>query len=66
MMRFVIVCVLLVGCLQSVVSEDSLDIEEHSSGLYQVEGKVYSPEIDNNNKWQDETQIILNSGKFFN
>lgn len=64
--RFIIFCVALIGCLQSAASEDSMDIEEHSTGLYQIEGKVYSPEIDNNNNWQDETQIILNSGKFMN
>lgn len=63
MMRIAIFCLVLVGCMHSAISQDSLDLEEQSSGLYQIEGKVYSPEIENNQNWQDETQLILNSGK---
>lgn len=63
MMRKMILGLVLVAFIHSVISQDSIDIEEQSSGLFQIEGKVYSPEIENNQNWQDETQLILNSGE---
>lgn len=39
------------------------DVEENSTGWYQIEGKVYPPEIGTENNWQEDTQIIINGGK---
>jgi hypothetical protein len=66
MKKFILTCfVIFTICLADCqLLTDPIDIEEQSSGLYQIEGKVYPPEIGNENNWQDETQIILNSGKF--
>lgn len=58
---FVFYTICLVDCQ---LLTDPIDLDEPSTGLYQIEGKVYPPEIGNENNWQDETQIILNSGKF--
>lgn len=38
------------------------DVEENSTGWYQIEGKVYPPELGEDN-WQEDTQIIINGGK---
>lgn len=54
-------------CLVSLVSSQVLDSElDEDNGLYTIEGKVYPPEIDNNNNWQEETSIQINSGILFN
>lgn len=38
--------------------------EENTSGWYQIEGKVYSPEIGSENTWQQNTIISINGGEF--
>jgi hypothetical protein len=48
------------------LSQDT-EIEENSTGLYQVEGKVYPPELSNDENyknWIQDTEIVINSGEF--
>ena len=53
--------------LVNLVSSQVLDSEiDEDNGLYTIEGKVYPPEIDNNNNWQAETTIEINSGILLN
>lgn len=42
--------------IASVSSQDT-DIEESSTGLYQIEGKIFPPEILSNSKWTQETEV---------
>lgn len=44
--------------------QDSEVGEENTSGWYQIEGKVYSPEIGSENTWQQNTIISINGGEF--
>lgn len=60
-MKFYICFLFLLKVVSSQLSDT--DIEENSSGWYQVEGKVYPPEIGTENNWQEDTQIIINGGK---
>lgn len=47
----------------AAVNSQTQEIDEEGDSLYNIEGKVYAPEIDSNENWQEETQIFLNSGK---
>lgn len=51
--KFVISLVLIVA---SVCSQDT-EIEEASTGLFQIEGKIFPPEIGDNNLWTQDTQV---------
>lgn len=62
MKYFVIFAIFLFNFVSSQIS-DGGDIEESSTGLYTIEGKVYPPEISNENNWQDETLVFINSGE---
>lgn len=59
-MKFVI-CVLLLFKVVSSQIPDT-DVDESSTGWYQIEGKVYPPEIGTDENWQEDTQIIINGG----
>jgi hypothetical protein len=63
MKKFTIFLVLLLKTVSSQIPET--DVEENSSGWYQIEGKVYPPEIGSNEVWQEDTQIVINGGKFY-
>lgn len=52
-MKLLISLVLII----STVSSQETEIEEASTGLYQIEGKIHSPEIGDNFKWTQETQV---------
>lgn len=45
--------IITVGCQET-------EIEEAATGLYQIEGKIFPPEIGNENfnKWTQDTQVI--------
>lgn len=62
MKYFVVFILFLMKTVTSELSDS--DIEENSSGWYQIEGKVYPPEIGTSENWQEDTQIIINGGKF--
>lgn len=62
MKRFAIFILFLLKAVSSQLPDT--DIEENSTGWYQIEGKVYPPELyDTNEKWQEETEISVNGGK---
>lgn len=46
--------------LMAIVSGQDTEIEEASTGLYQIEGKIFAPEIGDNNLWTQDTQVIFN------
>lgn len=51
--------VILLALIVASVSGQDTDIEEASTGLYQIEGKIFSPEIfDDKNLWIQDTQVI--------
>jgi hypothetical protein len=52
-------------CISSSLSQDT-EIEEPSTGLYEIEGKVYSPELFSNDdkNWINDIQIHVNSGEY--
>jgi hypothetical protein len=59
--KFLIVLVLfLFNAVSSQIQDNDID---ESESWYTIEGKVYPPEIDNTQNWQEETQILVNSGK---
>jgi ER membrane protein complex subunit 7 len=61
MKSFSIFLIFLLKVVSSQIPDT--DVEENSSGWYQIEGKVYAPEIGTEENWQEETQIIINSGE---
>lgn len=62
-MKFAIIICFAFIFINNVLSEDT-DIEENSTGLYQIEGKVYAPDLGDNDNWISDTEISLNSGTF--
>lgn len=60
-MKFIVVLIVVFLNIASPQMQDS-EVEDGDS-WYTIEGKVYSPEaLENDNNWQEETQIQLNSG----
>lgn len=59
-MKFTIFILILLKTVSSQITDT--DVEENSSGWYQIEGKVYPPEIGTDEIWQEDTQIIINGG----
>lgn len=59
-MKFVICVLLLLKVVSSQIPDT--DVDESSTGWYQIEGKVYPPEIGTDENWQEDTQIIINGG----
>lgn len=58
------ITILLLVLLTTVSSQlPDTDVEENPSGWYQIDGKVYPPEIGTTENWQEDTQIIINGGK---
>lgn len=58
-MKFLVILTLfLVNFASSQVYDTEID--EENEGFYTIEGKVYPPEIENDNNWQD-TEIQINS-----
>lgn len=60
-MKFTIFILVLLKTVSSQIADT--DVEENPSGWYQIEGKVYPPEIGTDENWQEDTQIIINGGK---
>lgn len=63
-MKFYIFLVLLLKTVSSQIPDT--EVEENSHGFYQIEGKVYPPEIydsSENINWQEETTIQINGGE---
>ena len=56
--------VISLALLLAVVSGQDTEIEEASSGLFQIEGKIFPPEIGDNNLWTQDTQVIFQLIKF--
>ncbi|KAG5669153.1 hypothetical protein PVAND_017048 [Polypedilum vanderplanki] len=59
-----IIC--LISIFNGLLAQDT-EIEENSTGLYQIEGKVYPPELstdENYKNWVQDTEIVVNSGEF--
>jgi ER membrane protein complex subunit 7 len=55
----------LLFCITIAYSQDMIE-EPSSTGLYQVEGKVYNPElqIENSFEFTKDTELVLNSGEY--
>lgn len=57
MMYFVKLLISLVLIINTVSCQDT-EIEEASTGLHQIEGRIFSPEILDNFKFTQETTVI--------
>lgn len=51
--------VISIAFLIAAVSSQDTEIEEASTGLYQIEGKIFPPEIDNNLQWTRDTEVKI-------
>lgn len=62
MKSYLVKLVILLALIINTVSCQETEIEEASTGLHQIEGKIFSPEIGDNFKWTQETQVIASNG----
>lgn len=60
------ISILILFILKVVSSQiPDTDVEENTTEWYQIEGKVYPPELyESNENWQEDTQILINGGKY--
>jgi hypothetical protein len=59
-MNKIIKIVISLALIVAKVSSQDTEIEEASTGLYQIEGKIFPPEIGEENNWTQDTQVNFN------